>query len=65
MSILKSDFQVIVGYSVMNHMTDTATSKVRGFFWKVPTAIFVNSGQCPCKSVKTESGVTSSKINIF
>ena len=41
------------------------TSKVTAFFWKVPTAIFVNPGQCPCKSVKTENGVTSSKINIF
>ena len=65
MSILKSDFQVIVGYSVMNHMTDTATSKVTSFFWKVLTAIFVNLGQCPCKLVKMENDRTSSKINIF
>ena len=41
------------------------TSKVRAFFWKVPTAIFVNPGQCLCKSVKTKNDVTSSKINIF
>ena len=31
----------------------------------VLTAIVVNPGQCPCKSVKTENDVTSSKINIF
>ena len=40
-------------------------SKVTAFLLKVPPAIFVNPGQCPCKSVKTESDVTSSKINIF
>ena len=40
-------------------------SKVTAFFRKVPTAIFVNPGECPCKSIKTENDVTSSKINIF
>ena len=40
-------------------------SKVRAFFWKVPTAIFVNPGQCPCKSVKTEKDITFSKIDMF
>ena len=40
------------------------TSKDIAFFWKVPIAIFVNPGQCPCKSVKTKSCITSSKINI-
>ena len=31
------------------------TSKVTALFWKVPTKAFVNHGQCPCKSVKTEN----------
>ena len=33
------------------------------FFWKVPTAIFINIG--PCKLVRTENDITSSKIIIF
>ena len=40
-------------------------SKVTAFFWKVPTTIFVNPGQCPCKLIKTENDITSSKIDIF
>ena len=40
-------------------------SKVTAFFWKVPTTIFVNPGQCPCKFVKTENEIISPKINIF
>ena len=31
------------------------------FFLKVPTTIFVNPGQCRCKSVKTENEIISSK----
>ena len=41
------------------------TSKVTAFFLKVPTTIFVNPCQCPCKSVKTENDITSTTINIF
>ena len=41
------------------------TSKVTAFFGKVSTAIFVNPGQCPCKSVEMESDVPNSKINVF
>ena len=38
------------------------TLKVTAFFWKVPTVIFVNQVQCPCKLVKTENVITSSEI---
>ena len=41
------------------------TSKVTAFFWKVPTTIFVNPGQFPCKLVRTENDITFSKTNIF
>ena len=41
------------------------TPKVRAFFEKLLTAIFVIPCQSPCKSVKTENDVTSSKIKIF
>ena len=37
------------------------TSKVTDFSRKVLTTIFVNPGQCPCKSVKTENDINSSK----
>ena len=40
-------------------------SQVTAFFLKVPITVFVNPGQCPCKLVKTENEITSSKINIF
>ena len=45
--------------------SSSITSKVTGFFCKVPTTIFLNPGQCPCKLVKMENDITSSKINIF
>ena len=38
-------------------------SKVTAFFLKVPTTIFVNPGQYPCKSVNMENDIPSSKIN--
>ena len=48
------------------------TSKVTVFLCKVPTTIFANSGkefldpgQCPYKSVKTENDIISLNINIF
>ena len=41
------------------------TSKGYSFFWKVPTTIFVNPAQCPCKLLIMENDITSSKINIF
>ena len=41
------------------------TSKVTALFGKVPTPIFVDPVQCPCKSVKMENDVTSSRIHIF
>ena len=42
-----------------------SASKLTAFFLKVPTTIFVNPGQYPCRLVKMENGITSSKINIF
>ena len=44
--------------------SSSITSKVTGFFWKVPTTIFVKPGQCPCKLVKMENDITSSKIDV-
>ena len=38
------------------------TSKDTAFFWKVPTTIFMNPGQYPCKSVKTKNGTFFNKI---
>ena len=44
-----------------------STTKVTAFFWKVPIAIFVNPGQCPCKSIKMENFecILTSKINLY
>ena len=41
------------------------TSKVTAYFYMVTTTIFVNLVQCPCKSLKTENDITSSKINVI
>ena len=41
------------------------TLKVTAFFRKVPITIYVNPGQCPCKSVKTGNDINSTKIDIF
>ena len=41
------------------------TLKATSFFWKVPTKIFVNPGQWSLYIRKTETDITSSKINIF
>ena len=48
-----------------SEVSSSISSKITAFFWKVPTTIFVNPGQCPCKLVKTENEITISFNEIW